>query len=415
MSETTTRPKRRTLHATVVSAERLTPQMVRVVVSGDELDGFGVGAFTDHYVKVQLPPPGAGYAAPFDPEELKAQLPREHWPRTRSYTVRAWDAEHNLLTLDFVVHGDEGVAGPWARAAKPGDILQLMGPGGAYTPDPDAAWHLMVGDLSVLPAIGASLQRVPEGVPVHVLVELDDEADRQELTSPGRPARHVAARRRHGHRAGRGGPRARVPRRAGARLRPRRGVVRARRAQAPAGRPRGPARGAVGVRLLEAHADRRGVARGQGGVEPPRRAGRHLAGLAAPTADPRRILPPVAKNAHPQASIDWASAEVRGGDLTVALAGEANAEWAERVQAIVERLDRPGSAWGATKVTKAKVTVEAVGAGAEEDLRHLLDGAVQQANADYAPEEKDDAGDEPSEADAAMTEAFRSFAQAPSD
>jgi NADPH-dependent ferric siderophore reductase len=43
----------------------------------------------------------------------------------------------------------------------------------------------MVGDLSVLPAIGASLQRVPDGVPVHVLVELDDEADRQELTSPG--------------------------------------------------------------------------------------------------------------------------------------------------------------------------------------------------------------------------------------
>ncbi|MGZ6675105.1 MAG: hypothetical protein ACXVFM_22440 [Solirubrobacteraceae bacterium] len=123
----------------------------------------------------------------------------------------------------------------------------------------------------------------------------------------------------------------------------------------------------------------------------------------------------MAKNAHPQASIDWASAEVRGGDLTVALAGEANREWAERVQAIVERLDRPGSAWGATKVTKAKVTVEAVGAGAEEDLRHLLDGAVQQANADFAPAEKDDAGEDPSEADAAMTEAFRSFAEAPPD
>jgi len=124
----------------------------------------------------------------------------------------------------------------------------------------------------------------------------------------------------------------------------------------------------------------------------------------------------VAKNEHPQASIDWASAEVRGGDLTVALAGEANADWAERLQAIVERLDRSGSAWGATKVSKAKVTVEAVGAGAEEDLRHLLDGAVQQANADFAPEVQDDAGDEPSEEDSAMTEAFRSFAaDEPSD
>jgi len=185
MTETTARPKRRTRQATVVSVEPLTPHMIRVVVGGDDLDGLRVGEFTDHYVKLQLPPPGAGYAAPFDAEEIRAQHPRELWPRVRTYTVRAWDPERNLLTLDFVVHGDEGVAGPWATAARAGDVLQLMGPGGAYAPDPDAAWHLMVGDLSVLPAIGAALQRVAPGVPVHVLVELDDEADRQELTSPG--------------------------------------------------------------------------------------------------------------------------------------------------------------------------------------------------------------------------------------
>ena len=185
MTETTTRPKRRTLCATVVSVERLTPRMVRVVVGGDDLDGFGAGAFTDHYVKVQLPPAGADYAAPFDTEAIKERLPREQWPRVRSYTVRAWDAERMLLTLDFVVHGDRGVAGPWAAGARPGDVLQLTGPGGAYSPDPGAAWHLMVGDLAVLPAIAASLERVPAGVPVQVVVELDDDADRQALTSPG--------------------------------------------------------------------------------------------------------------------------------------------------------------------------------------------------------------------------------------
>jgi NADPH-dependent ferric siderophore reductase len=83
------------------------------------------------------------------------------------------------------VHGDSGVAAPWAAAAQPGDVLQLSGPGGAYAPSPDAAWHLMVGDLSALPAIGVSLARVPVGVPVHVMVELDNAADRQPLTSPG--------------------------------------------------------------------------------------------------------------------------------------------------------------------------------------------------------------------------------------
>jgi NADPH-dependent ferric siderophore reductase len=189
MAETTTRPKRRTIHTTVHSVERVTPGMVRVVVGGDDLDGFGSGEFTDHYVKLQLPPPGADYAAPFDIEEVKASRPREQWPRIRTYTVRAWDAERKLLTIDFMVHGDAGIAGPWAAAVQPGDLLQLMGPGGAYAPDPDAAWHLMVGDMSVLPAIGTSLERVPEGVPVHVIVELDDDADRQPLTSPG--ALHV--------------------------------------------------------------------------------------------------------------------------------------------------------------------------------------------------------------------------------
>jgi hypothetical protein len=50
----------------------------------------------------------------------------------------------------------------------------------------------------------------------------------------------------------------------------------------------------------------------------------------------------VAKDDHPQASIDWASAAVRDGDLTVALAGEPSTERAGRVQAILERLERPG-------------------------------------------------------------------------
>src|ERR671930_1460055 len=124
MADTTTRPKRRTIHTTVDSVERVTPHMVRVVVGGDQLDGFGVGEFTDHYVKLQLPPPGADYAAPFDMEKVKASRPREQWPRIRTYTVRAWDPKRRLLTLDVIVHGDEGIAGPWAAAVEPGDALQ---------------------------------------------------------------------------------------------------------------------------------------------------------------------------------------------------------------------------------------------------------------------------------------------------
>jgi NADPH-dependent ferric siderophore reductase len=149
----------------VLEKRTLTPQMVRVVFGGDELADFGAGEFTDHYVKLRITPPG------------------ESEPRTRTYTVRDWDGER--LTIDFVVHGDEGVAGPWAAAARPGDELLLLGPGGAYTPDPDADWHLLVGDSAVIPAIAASLERIPAGAPVYVLVEVAGPEEEQPLATPG--------------------------------------------------------------------------------------------------------------------------------------------------------------------------------------------------------------------------------------
>ena len=179
------RRTRRVIQTRVEDVRRLTPHLIRVVVGGEDLEGFAAGEFTDHYVKLQIPPQGAPYSAPFDADDVKAHLPREQWPRTRSFTVRHWDPERALLTIDFVDHGDTGVAGPWASAARPGDGLQLMGPGGAYAPDPAADWHLMVGDEAVVPAIAASLERVPEGVPVHVVLEVGGPEDEVPLESPG--------------------------------------------------------------------------------------------------------------------------------------------------------------------------------------------------------------------------------------
>jgi NADPH-dependent ferric siderophore reductase len=153
--------------ARVLETRALTPQMIRVVLGGEGLEGFGAGAFTDHYVKLRITPPGASQ------------------PRTRTYTVRDWDAERGRLTIDFVHHGDSGVAGPWAAGARPGDELLLFGPGGAYTPDPEADWHLMAGDAAVIPAIAASLARVPAGVPVHVLIEVDGPEEEQTLETRG--------------------------------------------------------------------------------------------------------------------------------------------------------------------------------------------------------------------------------------
>ncbi|MDO9408279.1 siderophore-interacting protein [Patulibacter sp.] len=179
------RPARQAIRTVVSRVDRVSDHLLRVVLGGPGLQGFPAGAFTDHYVKLLFPPPGAPYGPDFDVAEVRATLPRSQWPRTRTYTVREWDPERTELTVDVVQHGDAGLAGPWAAAARPGDVLQLLGPGGAYAPDPEADWHLLVGDASVLPAIAASLRRIPAGVPVHVVAEVHDEAEQQELQSPG--------------------------------------------------------------------------------------------------------------------------------------------------------------------------------------------------------------------------------------
>ena len=155
------RPRRPPRTTTVTDVSRLTPSMVRIVVEGPDLADFAVGEFTDHYVKTR------------------------HGDSTRTYTVRDFDAEAKRLTLDFVVHGDSGVAGPWAGSARVGDTLMFSGPGGGYAPSPDADWHLMVGDDSVIPAIAVSLGRVPEGVPVYVVIEVDGPEHEQPLETPG--------------------------------------------------------------------------------------------------------------------------------------------------------------------------------------------------------------------------------------
>ncbi|GAA3391136.1 siderophore-interacting protein [Cryptosporangium minutisporangium] len=164
--------KRVARSATVLRTEQLTPHLIRVVLGGDGLADFPAGAFTDHYVKLLFLRDDVEYPEPFDLEVVRETLPREGWPRVRTYTVRSWDAETGELTIDFVYHGDEGIAGPWAAAAKPGDILRFQGPGGAYAPSEEADWHLLVGDEAALPAIAASLERVPAGKTAHVFVEV---------------------------------------------------------------------------------------------------------------------------------------------------------------------------------------------------------------------------------------------------
>jgi NADPH-dependent ferric siderophore reductase len=142
----------------VQRSEQLNPHLVRVVAGGPGLVHLRPNDFTDKYVKLIFVDPGLGLTPPYDLAELRASLPPEQRPVTRTYTVRSLDAGAQRLTLDFVTHGEEGLAAPWAARAEPGDVLTLSGAGGAYRPDPDMDWHLFAGDESALPAISSALE-----------------------------------------------------------------------------------------------------------------------------------------------------------------------------------------------------------------------------------------------------------------
>jgi NADPH-dependent ferric siderophore reductase len=179
------RPARPVTEAVVTRVEHLTPDMVRVVVGGDGLRRIEAGSHTDHYIKVQFPLPGVSYPEPFDAAVIRETMPREHWPVVRTYTIRKWFPEIPEMWIDFVVHGDSGVAGPWAAHAQPGDPFRFMGPGGGYAPNPAAAWHLLAGDESALPAIGAALEGMPAGALVRAFIEVAGPEEEQKLETPG--------------------------------------------------------------------------------------------------------------------------------------------------------------------------------------------------------------------------------------
>jgi NADPH-dependent ferric siderophore reductase len=168
----------------VLRTEWLTPHMIRVVLGGERFAEFTDNGFTDKYVKLLFPKPGVEYPEPIDLDTIRKEFPREQWPTTRTYTVRYHDAEAGELAIDFVTHGDEGIAAPWAMAAQPGDEVIVRGPGGAYAPSPAADWHLLVGDESAIPAIGAALEALPPGARARVFVQVGDEAEMQKLASP---------------------------------------------------------------------------------------------------------------------------------------------------------------------------------------------------------------------------------------
>ena len=159
------RAKRPALDVSVKAVVSLTPSMRRITFEGAAL---------------------AGLAAPLPAQWVKVLLPTTEGQRqpSRAYTIRRFDAAALTLDVDFVLHGDAGPASAWARRARVDDRIGVTPARGGHAFAGGAAWRLLAGDETALPASAAILEVAPADAPIHVFVEVPADVDEQPLAAP---------------------------------------------------------------------------------------------------------------------------------------------------------------------------------------------------------------------------------------
>ncbi|MEV6237356.1 siderophore-interacting protein [Lentzea sp. NPDC051838] len=168
---------------TVSDVVPLTPRMVRMTFTGDGLTD--VGSWPDQQLKLLFPKPN-GSAFVSDSEDVSIwyqaylALPEAERPWMRSFTVRS--LVDGVLTVDFVLHGDDGPASAWAAVAKPGDVIGRFGPSPDYArPLGDADLLVFAGDETALPAIASLLELLSPEQRFLAFVEIADPAEEQDI------------------------------------------------------------------------------------------------------------------------------------------------------------------------------------------------------------------------------------------
>lgn len=184
MSNISVSPSGGPIRLQVAAAHRISPSVQRVTFTGPELAGLPWQGF-DQWVRLFLP---ASDPASLDhvPASLTRSsylrmqaLPRRLRPEVRSYTLRQWRPRAGELDIDFVVHGTDGVAGPWATAARPGEEVAILDQGCGW-PHPEVGNVLLVADETGMPAVLGILRDLPAEVAVTAVVEVPEAADAQD-------------------------------------------------------------------------------------------------------------------------------------------------------------------------------------------------------------------------------------------
>ncbi len=176
--------------AEVVRRTRVSPHMMRVTFTGENLDRWPQHGF-DQWFRLFLPQDGGEADFSRVPERFSTagymkflRTPADVRPVIRNYTVRAFRPEVAELDVDFVLHGDTGVAGRWSQQAEPGQRVAIVDQGRGFDPRPDTSVHLLAGDETALPAILGILRDLPREARGLAIIEVPELADAQPVEAP---------------------------------------------------------------------------------------------------------------------------------------------------------------------------------------------------------------------------------------
>ncbi|GAB7037062.1 MULTISPECIES: siderophore-interacting protein [Catenuloplanes] len=141
-------------HVTATEVERLRPRILRVRLSGPQITQVRPG----QHIRVKVR--GDGVVL-------------------RTYTVADINLRQQWLDLWIYQRSDESTPGlDWSRTVAPGDPVTFMGPSGRLVVQPDAPYHLVVGEETAQVAFAAILGATKPGADVRGVVEVSTPDER---------------------------------------------------------------------------------------------------------------------------------------------------------------------------------------------------------------------------------------------
>ncbi|OAN11633.1 NADPH-dependent ferric siderophore reductase [Photobacterium jeanii] len=163
---------------TVSDSQRITPNMQRIMLQGDELADFPQDC-EGGYIKLLFTPAGNTDLGELDTDQR---------PVMRTYTIRRFLPNSHAIEVDFVRHITHdlqcGFAARWAMEVSVGDTINIAGPGTISSLNMEADWFFLTADMTALPALSAKIRQLPMDAKGYAVIKVIDSDDIQSIEAP---------------------------------------------------------------------------------------------------------------------------------------------------------------------------------------------------------------------------------------